>query len=246
MNDHRLSYKPSEFVSEIKVIDDLQLSPGTPPNAKKYLDWYWTTEESQHVTSVRTKAEEFWNKMENRKNCPDEIKDEMKVLIRDFMTYDHGKSEPHKLLNKIADFGSLLDCDTVGVKRGTPLAKSPSKGGASILASKVKPSIALRSNEIGSHTLTVVNPETPYSKALPPGTRCARVYRFIGTSTPTKLSQYESIGNAKRGLFESNLESVEPADEKLFAWYIARYEDTKGEVWDACDPLKLEIYFPVI
>jgi hypothetical protein len=244
-NDHRLSHQPSKFVPQIDVLDELQLSPGTAPGSKKYLDWYWTPDESQHVTSVRQKADEFWKKMGDRKNCPDEIKDEMRVLIHDFLAYDHGDTEPHRLLNKIADFGSLSDCDTVGVKRGTPLAKAPGKGGGVILASKVKPLIAVRSNKIGSHMLTVVNPETPYSKALPDGIKCARVYRFIGTAAPTKPSQYESIGNAKRGLFESKLEGLEPSDDRLFAWYVGRYEDTRGEVWGASEPLKVEIYFPV-
>lgn len=243
MSNSRLSYVPSRFVSQIIVLDDLQLMAGEPADTKKFENWHWTDAESAHVTAVRVKAEEFWNQMIDKKNCPPNTRDEMRILIDDFMAYDHGENEPHKLLNKIADFGSIQDCNTVGVKRGTPLAKSPAVSGGNILASKVRPTLAVRSNLIGSHLLTVRNPETPDSRALPEGIKCARIYRYIGTVTPTKFSQYESIGNAKSGLFESLLSDVQPTEDRLYAFYIGRYEDTRGELWEACEVLKLEIYF---
>ena len=246
MDYHRFSYVPRLFVPKIKILDILQLSAGEPPDTKKWENWHWTSDESAFVTDIRTRTEAFWTQMEDKKNCPPEVKDEMKVAIRDFMVFDHGESQPHNLLNKIADFGTLKDCDTLGIKRGTPLAKKASEDKPSVLDESIAPVLGLRLNEIGKHTLTVVNPATPYSKALPPGMSAARIFRYIGTVAPTRPSQFESIGNAKRGLFKSNLEGVEPQSDKLYAWYIARYEDTRGITGDASNQLKLEIYFQVL
>jgi hypothetical protein len=245
MSDYRLSYVPSRFVSQIIILDDLQLSAGEPPDTKKYENWYWTDAESAHVTAVRTKAEEYWNQMMDKKNCPPTIRDEMRIHIHDFMAYDHGENEPHKLLNKIADFGTIQDCNTVGVKRGTPLAKSPNLSGSEVVVTKVSPVIDVRINKIGRHLLTVRNPETPDRRALPDGIKFARIFCYIGTAKPAKLNQYEQIGNAKRGLFENLLENVEPTEDRLFAFYYGRYETPKGETWPDSDPITVEIYFPV-
>ena len=241
MSQYRFSSTPSKFVPQIIVLDDLQLSPGVS-NPSRFMDWYWTSDESVWITKCREDAEKLWLKMIDTRNCPPEIKDEMKLLIRGFMAYDHGNVDPHNLLDKIADFGTIQDCESVGVKRGTPLAKAPSQDVSGMLEAMLKPAIGLRRNDIGQHLLTVVNPETPDSKAVPKGIKCARVFRYIGTTAPTKLSQYESIGNAKRGLFLSKFEDLEPQTVKIYAWYIARYESTRGVMGDPCAPLRCEVF----
>jgi hypothetical protein len=233
MADSRILRQRTKFAGQIRVLDNLQISEGVPPDTKKWENWHWIDAESAHVTEVRTKAEEYWNQMVDKKNCPPNTRDEMRILIHDFMAYDHGENEPHKLLNKIADFGTIQDCNTVGVKRGTPLAKSPNLSGSNVVVSKVSPVIDVRFNKIGRHLLTVRNPETPDSRALPPGIKFARMYCAIGTTKPANLNQYVPIGNAKRGLFENLFENIESSEDRLYAFYYGRYETTKGETWPA-------------
>jgi hypothetical protein len=246
MPNSHLSYIPSKFVQQIKVLDDLQLSMGEPPDTKKWENWLWTQAESQYITSVRTRSEGFMNIINSQRYCPPETKDKMTLLIDEYMDYDHGPHNAHHLLDKIALNGSIDDCEKLGIKRSTQLAKEPGPTGSNVVVNKVTPVLTERVNKIGRHLLGVRNPATPNSGALPQGVSRARVFRFIGTTSPTSISRYESIGNAKRGIIEINYENMAPTEDRLFAWYIARYEDTKGELWDACDPLKLEIYFPAI
>jgi hypothetical protein len=244
MSQYRLSYKPADFTSKLDVIDDLQLSDGTPPHTKKYMDWNWKDDESAHVTAVRKRADELFGIMKNKKSCPTEIRDEMTILIADFMAYDHGKTEPHNLLNKIADFGSIYDCETAGVKRGTPLAKTPTLGGDPVAEQMYRALVGMRLNTIGQHLLSVVNSDTPSNNALPKGIRYARVFCYIGTEPPPKMNQYEMIGNAKRGLFLHKFTDLQFMDDrKLFAWYYVRYENTKGVMGELSNRLKAEIFF---
>jgi hypothetical protein len=246
MNDSRFSRQRVKFGGQIRVLDNLQLSAGIPAGTKKFENWLWTGDESTYVTSIRTQSDKFMDIINSQRHCPGEIKDQMSLLIVDFMGYDHGKIKAHRLLDKIALNGTVEDCEALGIKRGTSLAKEASHGSAVILASKVRATLAMRINIIGKHKITVRNEETSDSRALPEGIARARVFRYIGKEAPTSLSQYESVGNAKRGVFESNLEDVEPTTDKLYAWYICRYEDTRGNVGPASEVLKLEIYFPVL
>ncbi len=245
MPNTRLPYKPADFVARMDVVDDLQLSPGTPPNAKKYLDWGWKDAESQHVTEVRKKADEYFELMKDKKNCPTTVRDQMTILIADFMAYDHGKNEPHNLWNKIADFGSITDCESAGVKRGTPLAKAPTQDDEVPVAEQVyKALIGMRSNVIGSHLLSVVNSDSPSSRALPEGINAAVVFCYIGTEAPTNNEQYKKIGNAKRGLFLNKFTDLQPVeDKKLYAWYYVRYQNSKNDWGVLSNRLKAEIYF---
>jgi hypothetical protein len=97
-------------------------------------------------------------------NCPPEIKNELKTLIKTFKAYDHGEFEPHRLLDKIGLFATQKDCETLGIKRGTPLAKAPAKDLPSVMEDSIVPTISLRSNNVGMHILEVVNPATPIAR----------------------------------------------------------------------------------
>lgn len=242
---NRLSYIPSKFVARLDVVDDLQLSTGTPPHAKKYMDWGWTDEESAHVTLIRQQADDFFDIMKNKKNCPTAVRDQMTILIDDFMAFDHGKNEPHKLWDKIAAFGSITDCESAGIKRGTPLAKTPTQDDEVPATEQIfKALVGMRKNLIGSHLISVVNSDSPSSKALPKGMKAAMVFCYIGTEAPTSIDQYKKIGNAKRGNFLNKFTDLQPVEgKKLYAWYIVRYENTKGEWGLLSNRLKAEIYF---
>ena len=209
------------FTYDIDNLSDLAMLPGNPPNATKSLDWNWNDSELLYVTTARTKADAFWKRINNKRNCPLVVKDEYKRLIKDFMAYDHGKVNPHNLLDKISDFGTLQDCETVKVKRGTPLAKTPSKGGNPKI--KLVPVIGLIRNEEGKHVLTVTCPDTPTSRAAPKGLK-AMVYCYIGEKPAEKLSDYSELGIAEYGYFVNNFEDINlPTDVILWAWYYALY-----------------------
>jgi hypothetical protein len=245
MKEARISRNRTKFGGQIRVLDDLQLSDGIVSGTKKWQDFKWLIAESEYVTSVRTQSDTYMDLINSQRHCPPEIKDKMDILIDNFMDFDHDKNTGHRLLDKIALNGTIDDCEKLGIKRSTPLAKAPSHGGSEILAGKVRAALGVRFNIIGRHKITVRNEDTPDRRALPEGIARARVFRFIGRETPTRINQYESVGNAKRGLFEIDLTDIAPTPEKIYAWYIARYEDTRGNTGTASEPLKMEIYFPV-
>ena len=88
----------------------------------------------------------------------------------------------------------------------------------------------------------MLNPNTPTSRALPPGMRMAMVYRAIGESEPKYYKEFEYIGNAKRGLYVSNLDLGElPGSTKLYAFYIARYQSKTGKMGEFSTVLKVPI-----
>jgi hypothetical protein len=194
------------------------------------------------VTKMREKADELFAIMKNKRNCPVEIKDEMKFLIKSFMDYDHGKTEPHHLLDKIAAFGSLSDWEATNVKQGTPLAKRRTKEGDGMMLKMKHPELLLRSNNIVSHLLTIINPDTPESKAPPKGFNSILIFCYIGFEPPAGLSDYRQAGKTNRGLFVKSFSGFEPEiNAPHFAWYIARYESRKGMLGEPSEPLKVPI-----
>ncbi|MEI6853626.1 MAG: hypothetical protein WCL06_12315 [Bacteroidota bacterium] len=244
----RFSYIPSKFVPQIDTLDNLQLTEGTPPNTKKYQDWHWTQDESEQVTEFRKQTDEFWALIGTKRNCPPGVKDDLNLLIVNFMNFDHGKIEPHHLLNKIADFGSVDDCRTVGIKAGTVLAKAPEQGSDTPVEEKIKtPVMYLRQNLPNQQLFAVRDPDAPDSRALPKGMRCARVFRFIGKDAPTSPTQYVGVGNAKRGLFLSKFDNLNlDSKEKLFSYHYACYETTRGELLLPGVVVVCEIFVPSV
>jgi hypothetical protein len=74
-----------------------------------------------------------------------------------------------------------------------------------------------------------------------------QIYRCISATPPTKLSQYELIGNAKRGIYRSNFADVEPAeDEVLIAYYFGRYVSKKGKLGNPGGVIKAPVMLAVV
>jgi hypothetical protein len=244
MSNTRFSSVPAEFVSQIDVLDNRQNSPGTPPNQKKYQDWHWTDAESAAVTQMREKADELFHKTKDKANCPRSVKVELKLLIKKFLDYDHGKNNPHYLLNKVASFGSVEDWAAARVKRGTSLAKVRRSAKETIKTQMLIPLLFLRDWDIQEHLLWACNPDNITNKELPQGTRAIMIFCHIGTEPPTKLSDYLHIGKTKRGLLLKTFFDLVPVEnQRLFAWYIARYENNLGEYGMPSKPLRAEIFF---
>jgi hypothetical protein len=243
MSHTRISSKPETFFYQLRILDNLQNSPGTPPHTKKYQDWFWTDEESAEVTKTREKAEELYTIIEAKSTCPPEIKVEMKLLIKGFMAYDHSKHNGHHLLDKIGLFGTITDWEMTGVRRGTSLAKTTAKRSDGISSSLTSPALSLRRIGMNEHLLSVRIPESPESRTTPDGIRSINIYCFIGTESPVNNHQYEYVGRSKRGLFYKYFSNIEPVENKrIYAWYIARYESTRGVLSAASAPLKVEIF----
>jgi hypothetical protein len=76
------------------------------------------------------------------------------------------------------------------------------------------------------HVLRITNPLTPDTKAKPTGVARINVYRYVGTTAPVNIGQYQLYGSATKALFTSEF-TEEDVGKK--AWYITQYENTRGE-----------------
>lgn len=245
MTQGRFSRQRNKFSAQIVVLDELQKSDGIAPGTKKWEDFQWVLADSEFVTKTRNQSDELMLIIDSYRHCPPETKDKMELLIDEFMKYDHDRVLGRRLLDKIALNGTIDDWEKLGIKRGTSLAKAPVQGHGNILVSKVRASISLRSNSELLHILIIRNVDTPDSSALPEGIKRAQVYCYIGKVAPTKYSQYELIGNAKRGIYKHFISGLEPSTDRIYAWYYVRYESNRGELLEPGSVLKAEIYFPV-
>lgn len=84
------------------------------------------------------------------------------------------------------------------------------------------------------HTLRILDSENPDTRAKPVGVKQTQIYCFVGTSAPATHADYTFIGNASRFIFRSKFT---PADEGKKAWYIGRYENTRGETGPFSEPV---------
>jgi hypothetical protein len=216
----RIPVKPAEFAAYMGTTDDYQMK-NTPAN---YTLWNWTAAESAEWHAFRQQSDSLYAQFSDKKHSNTDIKDQVKALVRLVRKYDNDKATGHKLLDKVASFGSISDCEIFHVKRGTPIAASRSvrRSGPGIQ----KPVLGVKNISHSQHQLTVTNPDTPRSKSLPEGIKFAKVYRFIGAAAPADIKQYEFIGNAKRGLIISDFSEGEQGK----AFYLARYESSSGEL----------------
>jgi hypothetical protein len=237
----RIPREPEKFAPYMDSTDNLQLSTDTATNQPFYKDWGWTQAQSAQWTAYRKQSDALFVVYSNKKLSNTENKEAIRILIDTVEKYDHDPIMGNHLLDRIALSGSVNDCTTFKVKRGTPLVlKTADKAGP--LPGALIPVITVRENTEGEHKLAVRNPKTPKSRAIPKGMKFCKVYRYIGTAAPTNISQYQFIVNAKRGLAISEFAALGlNANVKLWAWYIARYESTKGVLGNASAALKVGI-----
>jgi hypothetical protein len=228
----RIPPEPDKFLAYMQSTDDRQLlddpdNPGHP----LYEKYTWSLAESGQWTLFRTQAETLFTQYNTEATVNTLIRDQMFGLIKQVNEYDHGLETSHHLLDLVGIRGNITDWEIFRVKRSTVLSDdSPTR---TTELGTLKPVTALRSSAPGEHTLTVNNPDTPDSHALPDNVTFAEVYRYIGTAdTPPKsLRDFEQIGVAKRGLFTSTFkDQTFDKTKKYFAWYIARYQARDGEL----------------
>ena len=236
----RIPTEPDVFAPFMDNTDNHQLSINPVSGQAYWKDWGWTTADSAQWTAYRTQSDKLYLLYSDKKHNNTENRNEMTTLIKNVKAYDHNPLTGHHLLDKIAIMGTMNSCSIFKVKRGTPLVLTADKIGP--LPGTLIPVLTERLNTEGEHKLAVRNPLKPKSRAIPKGMKFCKVYRFIGTAAPTSISQYQFIGNAKRGLIVSNFAEIglDPT-AKLWAWYIARYESTKGVLGNPSKALKMGV-----
>lgn len=76
------------------------------------------------------------------------------------------------------------------------------------------------------HKIRITDPDNPNTKSKPKGVARINLFRYIGTTPPAKLSDYQLVTSATKFLVTSTF-----ADEDVGkkAWYIVQYENTRGE-----------------
>jgi hypothetical protein len=240
MSQERISAEPDVFAPYMDNTDNHQLSINPVSGQAFWKDWGWTAADSAQWTSFRTQSDKLFLLYSDKKHNTTENREEMITLIKNVKAYDHNPLTGHHMLDKIAISGTMNSCSIFKVKRGTPLVLKPDKIGP--LPGTLIPVITVKENTEGEHKLAVRNPKTPKSRAIPKGMKFCKVYRYIGTAAPTNISQYQFIVNAKRGLAISNFAEIglDPT-VKLWAWYIARYESTKGVLGNPSAVLKMGV-----
>jgi hypothetical protein len=261
----RISGKPTEFAPYMQSTDKLQLSAGTPiivsgvsTPQTKWQNWGWTLAQSQQWTSFRNQSDLLFPQWSDKNHNNTDTTDQMGLLIKNVKKYDNDPLTGFHLLDRVALSGTISDCETFHVKRGTALAVVSHQGSATARsvggvavgtgASSLKPVLSIKKYDVGEHIVSVVNPETPKSSALPDGIKFAKLYRFIGTAAPTAISQYTFVANAKKGKALSSFADADlaafAAGTVVYAWYIARYESNKGVLGDACGAIHAQILHP--
>jgi hypothetical protein len=232
-----------EAMMYIIALDDLQTSPGITPGTFKWQSWHWTQEESEFWTSLRNVVEPLRDPYVQKTTISGAQRDKVKLAIRSAREYSSFDVSGHRLLLKIAGFGDSHAWEIANVKFGTPRAKK-AHGGKSDSTAMKQPSLTIRENILHQQLLIVLDPDAPKSKKLPDGMKFAKIYRYVGKEPPANIHQYEFIGNSYRGRFVSHFSEMGlSGDEKIYAYYIARYESKKGELGMPCAMVSAEILF---
>src|ERR1035437_9754536 len=130
-NRQRVSSVASEFAAFMQRTDDLQLSPGRVAGTHKWQDWGWTAAQSAQWTAYRNQCDLLYPKYADPKHVNTDITDEMNLLIANVKKYDNDHLTGARLLDKVALSGTISDCETFNVKRGTALAGVSHQGAGS-------------------------------------------------------------------------------------------------------------------
>jgi hypothetical protein len=221
-----------KLVPYLQLTDNYQLADDPDnPGQPRFEKWKWEDADSAQWTEFRTEADALFIDYDAENFVNKNVRDKIKVLVRNVQEYDHDRDTGHKLLDKVALYGNVDDCNTFRVKRGTVLADETPTHSAGL--GNTKPQLALRSSSPGEHEFAVTNPDTPESRALPPGVSFCDVHRCIydATKPPASIKDYELIGVPSRGIFLSKFEDQTfDRTKKYYASYIARYRGKSGEI----------------
>jgi hypothetical protein len=228
-NTVRISKDPQEFDDYMNLTDNLQKSDDPSTSQKKYLNWGWKDAESTQWTAFREQS----NLLYAIYNDPDKTGHSARVKMNEHIAtvrkYDNDKKEGHHLLDKVALNGTLDDCFTFNVVRGTALEADPVHHDYD--PTPYIPVLSFKKYNLGSHLIGVSCADTPDSRSLPEGMKYAKIYRYMGKTAPAKLTDFEFAGNAKYGEFTSDFgDLVIPEGEKWDAYYFARYESENGKL----------------
>jgi hypothetical protein len=223
----RISKKIAEFVLQMQVTDDLQLSILTPPSTKRFTLWGWSADESAAWTAFRTEAEVLYQIYGDPDKVTSAIRNKLKTLIINVNKYDHDPTLGHKLLDRVALLGTVDDCKSFNIKRSTSLAKVPIHGSGDPLT--LTPRVGLKEVKKGMHVIDVDEPTMPGVKGKPKGVLAILIFCYIGQQAPTSNKQYSLVGAAIRGRFIYKINDVEvQGSVRLYAFYCARYLTTTG------------------
>ena len=181
----------------------------------KLITWSIPTTEFTPLTTLQTAWNTAWNKAKNKdtrsradvqakKEARKAFQSALRKFVRQWLAFN----------SKVAD----ADREALGLKvkdiEPTPMPV-PDRA----------PDITLDAIKHLSHKLRLTDPANPHTQSKPKGVRAIQVFRFIGTSAPSDISQYQYVGDATRFLFESKFTL---ADVGKTAYYLARYVNTRG------------------
>jgi hypothetical protein len=236
----RIPPRPADFAAYIQRTDNRQLSINPATGEPRWKGWTWTAAESEQWAKFRKRCDELYVVYADKNLKSTLVKDSMHLLIRETRNYDNNPRSGHKLLSKIAVKGMIDDWVTFRIKQSTSLEKKPVRNRNNTV--KHVPTVSLRKIDIGIHVLSVRNPETPSSRALPEAIIFAEVFRDVGTKPPKSINDYKDVGVAKRGIFRSRVSS--PADgnvKKYYAWYVTVYVSRNGKRGNMSQPLVVPV-----
>jgi len=95
------------------------------------------------------------------------------------------------------------------------------------------PGVSVKELKHLQHILRIIDPTEPGSRAKPEGVRSAQVYIYFGDNDPGDNNLYTFYGNANRFKFAVDFVA---ADRGKLVWYIARWENTRGEIGPWSNP----------
>lgn len=100
------------------------------------------------------------------------------------------------------------------------------------------PGVTVKELKHLQHILRIIDPTQPNSKAKPDGVRSAQVWTFFGDNEPGDNSLYTFYGSANRFNFTVTFDA---AERGKLVWYIARWENTRGEVGPWSNPFSATV-----
>jgi len=181
----------------------------------KLITWSIPTTEFTALTTLQTAWNTAWNKAKNKdtrsradvqakKEARKAFQSALRKFVRQWLAFN----------SKVTD----ADREALGLKvkdiEPTPMPV-PDRA----------PDITIDAIKHLSHKLRLTDPANPHTQSKPKGVRAIQVFRFVGTSAPTDVSEYQFVGDATRFLFESKFTL---ADVGKTAYYLARYVNTRG------------------